>query len=168
MPLTDEIIAELAKAAENAVISLPETGCDVVASVALLSQLIDQVGRIAPSHEERLLEVFLAVRRRHFQLMLDHLRPGGLLVLVTDFVSSDTCPELLTISPEALPDAANRWLAERNFFSGLNPRAMLQELLTHDRFAGRIAEAQLVRPWRWQLSPRRVFAVCALKAIKRA
>lgn len=165
---TDASIAELAKTAENAEISLPGTGYDVVASLALLSQLIDQVVRLAPEAPERLLEVFLAVRRRHIQLMLDLLRPGGLFLLVTDFVSSDTCPELLTIPPVALPDAANRWLAERNFFSGLNPRAILQDLLTHERFAGRIAEAQLVRPWRWQLSARRAFAVCAMKAIKRA
>jgi hypothetical protein len=136
-----------------------------VASLCLLSQLADAVVKTVGADHPRLLDVVQAVRRRHLRLMLDHLRPGGLLVLVTDFVSSDTCPELLTVNPGEFPAAADRWIRARNFFTGLNPHVLHQALAVEPPLAERVAQAQLVRPWRWQFSERRAFAVCAVKAI---
>lgn len=151
----------------SAAAALPRDDYHVVASLCMLSQLIDRAVRTLPDDSEQLLATVHGVRRRHLQLALDHLRAGGLLVLVTDFVSSDTCPELLTIDDRLLAEAANRWIQQWNFFTGLNPHALQQLLLADESIAPRIAEAQLVRPWRWRLSARRAYAVCALKAIKR-
>jgi hypothetical protein len=153
--------------AGNGPLKLPRADYDAVASLCVLSQLINQLADTIGDDPPRLLDAIQELRRRHLLLILDHLRPAGLAFLVTDFVSSDTCPELLTLDVRDLPAAAERWVRDRNFFTGLNPAVLRESLLTDATLAPRCAEVQLVRPWRWQLSPRRAFAVFALKAIVR-
>lgn len=138
---------------------------DVVASLCLLTQLVDQLVRRLGASDDRLLERIQALRRRHVRWMIDRLRPGGMMLLVTDFVSSETCPELIEMDVAQIASAANGWLAAGNFFTGVNPRVLYEILTREAEFTARLAEVQLVRPWRWRLSERRAYAVCALKAI---
>ncbi len=150
----------------NSPIHLPRDDYNAIASLCLLSQLVDHAAHALGPAQPRLLDVIQAIRVRHFRLLLENLGPGGFMLLVSDFVSTDTCPELGTIREEQLPAAAERWLADRNFFTGLNPYVLLQTLRDEPAVASLVAKAQLARPWRWQLSATRAYAVCALMAIR--
>ncbi len=154
------------ESAELPQLRLPRDDYDVVASLCLLTQLIGQLVRAVGTDHPRFLELVQSLRRRHFQCMMDHLRPGGLMFLVTDFVSSDTCPELIEMDAAQIQATADRWLEARNFFTGVNPRVLHHTLLNDPELAPRLNDVQLVRPWRWRLTERRAYAVCALKAIK--
>jgi hypothetical protein len=87
-------------------------------------------------------------------------------VLITDFNSSVSCPELASIADEQLPEFTARLINERNFFTGLNPfvlQAMFQQdpwLRTH------MDQVRLSKPWRWSF-PTRTYVVCAIRAVRR-
>lgn len=139
---------------------------DVVASVCLLSQLIEAVSKSLGEAHPQYLALLFAVRARHLQLLVEWLRPGGRAVLVTDFVSSATCSELARADEADLPALTARLVQQRNFFTGLNPW-VLQALVRQDPwFAARVAQVRLVPPWRWPF-PTRVYAVCALEISKK-
>jgi hypothetical protein len=139
---------------------------DVVASVCLLSQIIGHVVEGCQGVREREIDAIREARREHIQLMLDLLRPAGVGMLFIDLVSSDTAPALLTMSEGQL----GGWLVEQinagNFFTGLNPAILEEQLRTEAAMASQIVEHQLVKPWRWSLG-RRAYAVYALKFRKR-
>lgn len=121
----------------------------VVASVGVLTQLIDGVVRMAGESHPRFRELVSAVRAQHLRLLLDLLVPGGTAVLVTEVVSSDTCPALLTTRESDLPGLLRQEVAARNFFTGTNP-AMLEQVLRSDqRLVARLAEVRFVNPWLW-------------------
>jgi hypothetical protein len=56
-------------------------------------------------------------------------------VLITDVVSSETCPELGSWPERSLGDLLNRIVRHRNFFHGINP-AILGALATLDPALG--------------------------------
>ncbi len=156
----DEIRRWIVQATAASPVVLPEPQ-DVVVSVCLLSQLLDAVKLSLGDRHPDLLELTFAVRARHLRLLLELLRPGGRAVLITDFVSSVTCPELAHVDQRDLPALAARLIGEHNFFTGLNP-AVLGSLFAHDSWlAARTARVQLSAPWRWPF-PTRVYAVCAV------
>ncbi len=139
---------------------------DVVASVCLLSQLLETVKLALGETHPRYLSVLQAVRARHLRQVVDLCRPGGRLVIVIDFVSSDTCRELITVAEDRLPALAEQLVTSRNFFTGLNP-FLLRGLFSSDPWlAARVTDPRLSPPWRWQF-PTRVYAVCALAATRR-
>lgn len=139
---------------------------DVAASVCLLSQLIDSVKFALGENHTRFLEIVTAIRLRHLKLLVEMVRPGGRAVLISDFVSSDTCPTLPDVDESQLADYAARLIRDRNFFTGLNP-FVLQSLFTSDPWlAANTESARLTRPWLWPFTAR-TYAVCAVEAVRR-
>lgn len=133
---------------------------DVVCSSCVLTQLIDSVVMSLPEGHARTVELILAVRNRHLEIILEMTRPGGTVILISDFVSSATAPELANVQDEALSAKAQRWLQQGNFFTGTNPFVVAQRLGR----APQSDQVQLLPPWRWDLK-RKQFAVfgCVVK-----
>lgn len=136
---------------------------DVVASICLVSQLVEAAACSRPTaSSETADEWACAARDQHLRLMHALLRPGGVGVLVTDFVSSETCSELLTMDHQQIPQAAQGWLKQGNCFSGLNPPALARRIGNHE--FGEIATARVIvlKPWKWMLSDKKAFAVAGI------
>ena len=141
-------IAELAHVAESFSPDGLPTGFDVVASICLLSQLIDGVVRQFPDPKVA-LPLLQAVRRRHLRLLLEHCRPGGTAILFSEVVSSDSCPELATASEASLPGLLATLLASQNFFTGLHPGIIMQELQADTSLWRLVKTVKPVAPWKW-------------------
>jgi hypothetical protein len=139
---------------------------DVTASVGLLSQLIEMaIGALGEQHVN-CLELLTAVRLRHMQLLFESLRPGGRGVLVTEIVSSRTCPELARTRGGGLKELLTRTINERNFFTGLNP-AVLESLWRHSpQLAPLVEQVEPSHPWLWDFGPR-FYACWALSGVRR-
>lgn len=159
-PSDDEAVSCVRLAAEAAVPTLPAP-FDVVASVCLLTQLADSVVNSVGQQHARFVELLLAVRTRHVRLLVELLAPGGAGLLITDVVSSDTCPELKNVPEGQLAELLQRAIAARNFFHGANPFVLAQLLRSEVRLAPLVGRVELLAPWRWNLGPR-VYAVCAV------
>jgi hypothetical protein len=158
----DEIIAGLPTAPAFRF----DSPVDVVISVCLLSQIVESIGLSIGQQHPRFLPLLDAVRIQHLRMMAGCLRPGGRFLLVTDFVSSGTCPELAQTTEEQLPDLAKQLIVDRNFFTGLNP-FVLQSLLSSDPcLSADLEHIHLFRPWLWSF-PTRVYAVAAIQAVRR-
>lgn len=165
----DERIGETLLAAVHAGPQIKITSLgqfDTVASTCLLTQLIDSVAIALGGLHPRLLDVVQAIRLRHARLMVDLLAPGGLGVLFTDVVSSDTAPELANVAAEDFAVAVAVCVARGNFFTGTNPAVLRALFLDDPLIAPSVAKALLVRPWPWRLGPR-TLAVCAVKFLTR-
>lgn len=149
---------------------LPDFGwnghADVVASVGLLTQLIDGVHQTIDESHPRSWELVSAIRTQHLRLMLELTDAGGAAVLVTEVVSSDSCPELLSVAESELTSLLKQVISLRNFFTGTNPAALLQLLQTDVRFADQLASARLSKPWRWTFLTR-TYAAYAVTMRKR-
>ncbi len=139
---------------------------DVVASVGLLTQLIDGVIRSVGESHPRSWELVSAIRTQHLRLMLELTIPGGAAVLVTEIVSSDSCPALLSVDEGGLPELVRREVAARNFFTGTNPAALQQLLRTEISLAEQLANTRFAEPWLWQFLTR-TYAVYGLTMRKR-
>lgn len=137
----------------RAIVQHPDLGerarCDVVASIGLLTQLIDGVLRSIGESHPRSWELVSAMRSQHLRLMLAQVKAGGSAVLVTEVVSSDSCPELLSVSEDDLPSVLRRAIDARNFFTGTNPAALHQLLRSEAGIADRLANVRFTEPWRW-------------------
>lgn len=135
----------------------------VTASVCLLSQLIQALTLTLGEDHPRFLELLMAVRQRHLRLMLDLTSPGGTLILISDVVSSFTCPQLLAASDQQLPQVVIQAIASRNFFHGVNPFVLKSLFQTDPDLAPLAKNVELGNPWLWDLGPR-IYAVCAVRA----
>ncbi len=160
-----QTVAELALVAESFTQDELPTGFDVVASVCLLSQLIDGVVRRFPDPQVS-LPLLQAVRRRHVRLLPEHCRPGGTAILFSEVVSSDSCPELATASEPSLPGLLATLLASQNFFTGLHPGIILQELQSDTSLQPVVDSVKPVAPWKWPFLYR-TYAVTAFVARRR-
>ena len=140
--------------------------CDVVASVGLLTQLIDGVTRTIGESHPRVWDVVSALRTQHLRLMLELAAPGGAAVLVTEVVSSDSCPALLSVGEQELPELLRREIAARNFFTGTNPAALQQLLRTDVGLAEQLADVRFSEPWLWEFLAR-TYAVYAVMMRKK-
>jgi len=134
---------------------------DTVISACLLSQIVESITMAVGEGYPRVMDLISVVRRRHLQLMLDLLGPGGQGLLVTDFVSSDTCRELETVEDARLGALSTELIHRQNFFTGLNPFVLLKLLAEDPVFQRQITGVQLTKPWRWHF-PARTYAVCTL------
>ena len=141
--------------------------CDVVASVGLLTQLIDGVTRTIGESHPQAWDVVSALRTQHLRLMLELTAPSGAAVLVTEVVSSDSCPALLSVGEQELSELLRREISARNFFTGTNPAALQQLLRTDVRFAEQLASTSFSDPWLWQFLAR-TYAVYAVTMRKKA
>ena len=140
---------------------------DLTVSLGVLTQLVQAVID-AGFDEADIPTVALAVRDKHLRDLLHLTRPGDTLVLVTDFVSSATAPEITTMPQEALAAYLPQLLAQRNFFTGTNPYRILAKLEQEEPFRGRIARAALAGPWLWQVTAQHTHLTGAIVAETRA
>lgn len=131
-------------------------GYDVVASTCVLSQLIDSVYLAVAAGHPRASELALAVRNRHLETMIALLNPGGAGVLVTDFVSSETAPELAFLPDSQIPAAAIAWINARNFFTGTNPYAIRDYLRGLGQKALAAENAEVLPAWRWDIGAKQL------------
>lgn len=134
---------------------------DLLASVCLLSQIIQTAAAAVGEAHPQFLQLVQALRRGHLRLLAGLARPGGRVLLITDVVSSDTCPELAEATD--LPGLLARLVNARNFFTGLNPAVLFQSFSTDPLLRAQMAEPRLLQPWVWDLGPRR-YAVVAVQA----
>lgn len=144
--------------------SLPT--CEVVASIGLISQLLEPLLKKGQQEGSSAAQVGLLAQRlveSHLRQASEKVAPGGSLLLVTDFVSSDTLPDLLTAEPGQLPLLFRSSLQRGNFFMGLHP-AQLHRSLT-DLASQRVGGAVRANaPWKWLMGPR-AFGVVSFQLV---
>lgn len=166
-PPVEEIRGILRDALVRPLPGLPTEQYDVVASVGLLTQLIELVlMTIGPNHPQ-FLDVMSAVRLRHLRLLMELTKPGGMAWLFLEVVSSQTCPELLTTPEANLIPLLKQAIENKNFFTGANPAAINQTLQRDPELAAAIAGQAVPAPWLWNFFTR-TYAVCAIGMKKRA
>jgi hypothetical protein len=76
-------------------------------------------------------------------------------------VSSDTLPELLTLSESEWLPALHKCLQTGNFITGLNPEMVSKMLETEPYFRQREVKYRFIAPWRWGISENRAYLVYA-------
>jgi hypothetical protein len=129
---------------------------DVVVSTCLLSQLIDSVCMAVPADHPQRHDLIMAVRNRHLDMMVEMLEPSGKGVLVTDFVSTETAPELARLDDAQVPAAAIDWINRRNFFTGTNPYAIRDALRRPSDSGVVLADVQVSPAWRWDIGAKQL------------
>jgi SAM-dependent methyltransferase len=140
---------------------------DVVVSCCVLTQLIAlPVDALGDKHPD-LTRVALAVRTGHLRLMARLLRPGGHAVLITDVVSSDTMPSLAHAAAGSLPQILAEAIADRNFFTGANPLALLALFSSDAWLCEHVVVGELIGPWAWRVGPDRTYLVVAVPFTRR-
>lgn len=160
---TDEQVDACLASVEQFKPALAAAGYSIVASVCLLSQLVESITQTLGANHPRFLDVLTCIRRAHLRQLIELAVPGGTVILITDVVSSLTVPTLVSASDTELPTLVGRAIAARNFFTGVNPFVLKQLLETDGLLAERLTDVRLSNPWVWDLGPR-LYAVCALTA----
>lgn len=159
-------IEELISTIENVDIPLPAAPFQVVASVCLLSQIVEPLISGLGQNHPRLLDAISALRRRHIKLVLDLTQSGGTSILISDFVSSVTCPGILDVDEKNLLPVVEEALENRNFFTGLNP-LVLENIFEEDsRISSLATQVTIANLWKWNFGSR-TYAVCAIVASRR-
>lgn len=162
---TEEVADVIRDALASQVSGLPCGPFDVVASVGLLTQLIEMVGLTLGTQHPQFLGLMSAIRLRHLRLLLELTRSGGRAWLFCEVVSSLTCPELLRTPESNLAPVLQRAIAQQNFFTGANP-AILNRLFQEDpELRASISALESPPPWLWHFFTR-TYAVCAFGATK--
>lgn len=159
-PVTDDDLRACATGPARAIPPMLGERFAVVGSTCLLSQIIDAAAGALGETHPRFPDVLRSLRSGHLRLLAALAEVGGEAVLITDLLSSDTCPEIDTAPPADLPRILVAAIARRNFFSGLNPAVVLDA--AHRDPALRLRGAELTEPWLWDLGPRR-YAVYAVR-----
>lgn len=142
---------EVAQAAASADFAVDGQPFDVVASLCVMTQLIDAVVTAYGRDHRWLDTAVLAVRNRHLGLIGELTRTGGSGVLVTDFVSSDTAPDILLPGIDGV-SVMRSLLMDRNFTTGTNPAAI--EEVCRTEAAVRLEVQRFETPWVWNLGNR--------------
>jgi hypothetical protein len=134
----------------------------VVLSSCVLSQLVLEAARQSDDPA-----AWLAVRKKHVLDLLSMTEDGGAALLVTDFVSSETVPDLVAYPEARLAELVPALVRQRNHFLGLSPE-MLDELITSDAMIAALASMLgRRRLWRWDWVER-AYLVVAYSLRKRA
>jgi hypothetical protein len=133
---------------------------DVVASMCILSQIMAPALTIA-TNDPTQLSIVVQCRRAHLDLMWKLAGDHGALVLITDFVATDSSPELWYMESNQLADKMMQLIREGNFFSGVNPRIIASEIASHPRVKTGAARVHLHPPWLWKLYDARGYLVAA-------
>jgi hypothetical protein len=120
-----------------------------VASICLLSQLLDMYMRAVDEHHTGFLPGALSLREAHLALMLDLLQPGGRGMLITDIVASTSIPELRNMTQKDLPPLLQKLIDTSNFFTGTNPIAISRQLAAHPDVQPGSVEVR--QPWKWTI-----------------
>jgi hypothetical protein len=136
---------------------------DCVVSTCILSQLLNEASKVIDESHSQFVDVLQAIRLRHIQTMFSALAPGGQGILISDFVSSDSLPELLQTKNlgQTLKDA----IANKNFLHGCNPAAITSTFQTD--CGSQLGSLRVSNPWLWKL-PERTYACFAIEFKKKA
>jgi len=139
---------------------------DLTLSLGVLTQLMQAVtdASVDPQDVPR---VSLAVRDKHLRDLVHLTRPGGTFVVVTDFVSTSSAPELVHLPPEELEPHLARLVDAGNFFTGTNPYRITAILEETEPFRAHVARARFVGPWLWPITPDRQHLAGAIVADRR-
>jgi hypothetical protein len=140
---------------------IPGSPFDCIVSTCLLSQLIDSLVLALGTNHPSIISMILAIRKQHLRTLVQSLVPDGRGLLVFDFVSSHSLPNLMQIDDCHLNQSLVEAINAKNFFTGLNPFVVQAELHQHPDFAGRITDIRLHPPWRWDIGKKQ-FAVSAI------
>jgi hypothetical protein len=165
-PLSPAELDATVRAAATAPLPPIDAPFDVVGSTCLLTQLIDAVRIALGNDHPRMLELALTVRNRHLQMLVELTGLHGQAVLITDIVSSLTCPELANVATAALPQLVAQRIRQGDFFTGANPAVLRAFFGSDPSTAPQLQAVQLVKPWRWDFGPR-YYAVCAIRVLRR-
>lgn len=157
----DAAVESIQSATKSYQPEIPSSPFDVVISTCLLSQIIESSIAVLGRDHPLLNDSIFAIRHHHLRTMLQLAHPGGRLVLVTDFVSTVTLPELASVSDDRLIETVQSALENGNFFTGLNPAAIAKRLTTDEGLAALATDVRISDPWRWSMGPR-TFAVAAI------
>lgn len=130
---------------------------NIVVSTCLLSQLIESAVSQPGPGSNSLNQTAVNASDQHIRCMTDMLAPGGIGLLISDFVSSDTIQDIRNVPDNQVPTIAQKCLIEGNFFSGTNPFPI--RLKMESEFG---LQVNIVSPWRWRLGTR-AFLVYALE-----
>ena len=149
--------------ARQATLPFEDRQFSTVASVCLLSQLLESIMLSVEQTHPQFLELLTCIRREHLRLALELVQPGGSFVLVTDIVSSVTLPQLDSAPMSELPQLVRDAIEQRNFFTGMNPAVITNILQTDPHISSQLSDLRITNPWMWDLGPRR-YAVCAFTA----
>lgn len=139
---------------------------EVVASTCLLSQLIKIVVDTIGENHPQFVDVIQVIRLGHLRLLMQLMVPGGLGVLITDVVSSDSYPPLASVPAQNLSQVLVQLVRQGNFFYGVNPAAIVNLFRQDAVLNQQVASLEPVGPWRWNFGPRH-YAVIAVKLQKR-
>ncbi len=160
---SEHVAASLqALSAADADLGIRPRSCAAVVSLCLLTQLVGSLTEMISETHPLYASAVRAIRIGHLRRMLQLLRPGGIAVLVTDIVSSETVPELPDTPEAELGPLIRRLVNERNFFTGVNPAVVLSDLNMLERLPSGPEVAQVFDPWLWHMGPR-VFAVYGVR-----
>ncbi|MGV0029382.1 hypothetical protein [Phormidesmis priestleyi] len=135
---------------------------EIVASICILTQLIDTViGALGNTHPY-LFDFILKIRNHHLSQLISLVEPGGWGFLITDVVSSDSFTEMANISEENFLEIMKHLIANQNFFHGVNPYR-INSVLSSNLLA---STAQILHVWRWNFGSR-IYAVYGIGVQKK-
>ena len=149
----------------SAVPQIPFAPFDCIVSTCLLSQLIDSLVLALGQDHPSIVPLILALRKQHLRTLVQSLVQGGRGLLIFDFVSSQSLPNLMQIDEGHLNHTLIDAINAKNFFTGLNPFAVQAEMATHADLAGLIRNIRLHPPWRWDIGQKQ-FAVSAISFVR--
>ena len=156
----------LHEATERAPLDL---GChfDVVVSAAIFTQIVSTVIGWLSQLDPHRHELVLALRAAHFAGIADVLVPGGRGIFVGELLSSDTYPKLASTPVRALPDVMGELIRTGNFFTAMNPFAIVEMLRTHPRLSSRVQGVKIHVPWLWRVGQARTYLAYAISFERR-
>jgi len=125
-----------------------------VVSTCLLSQLTSIMRYALGDSSPDLGALVQSIRLQHLRTLAELTKPGGTMIAVIDFVSSESLPQLAAASAMSLPGLMEQAIAEGNYFIGMNPVAIQQVLNQPPLNPYWLEPPKAVRPWRWNLGPR--------------
>lgn len=163
--LAADDIARFAHGPARVAKSLPGA-FQLTVSNCVLSQLMDGIADTLGTSHPRFSETVNAMRLGHLRLMADITAPGGEAILVTDVLSSETCPELRQACDEDLSDLLTLAVRKGNFFHGMSPAALAATLATDPHLISAFQPPRWVKPWVWNLGFR-LYLVHAVSLTRR-
>jgi hypothetical protein len=141
---------------------------DTVASVCMLSQLM-QACSVGLGVEHPCLQVIAcATAVAHMRSLIRMVRPGGTAILITDVVSSDTFAFEERVARGADPlDVLAQIDREDASFTGTSPSFTLEVMTGDTEIAAAIEGPRLVSPWGWRFNDELRYFVYAVVAKKK-
>ena len=132
---------------------------EVVASMCLLSQIIDSVVSMTGPGAVP-LELVRALRQRHLRLLAELLLPGGAGILVTDFAlerGGARQPQPASPPPGSAPASPG------GDFLGMSPEELCALASNDPILRTQLCQARVSPSWLWRQNPRRTLRVCAIQ-----